>query len=239
LHLWRQRGLYSPYEFEQERWNAGWEITETLFGVTQRTMLEFNFVNSGAFRKLCDGVFRKIDENGDGQIDLNELTLATCHLHYKLCKKSPGVTEPPSAELVASTLDRYDMDKTGSLSEIEFYNFAKRWFSEKGVAFLQRLFVTSFIWMVVLPESAGILHRELPAARKIPKAIFKVVFGISTYGTRPTVMIQFLSRYRSVRTFACELHGLILFSAPLLCFQYSLSDPPLRFSRRQSSSSWL
>jgi EF-hand domain pair len=148
-------------------------------------MPKLNFAKTAAFRKMCDNAFNKIDENGDGEIDLNELTLATCYLHYKLCRKSPGVTEPPSSEVVAATLERYDMDKTGALSRPEFHEFARRWFSEKGAAFFQRLLVTSFIWMVVLPESAGILHRELPAARKIPKAIFKVVFGVSTSGATP------------------------------------------------------
>jgi hypothetical protein len=38
--------------------------------------------------------------------------------------------------------------------------------------------------VVVMPESAGILHRELPIARQIPKKVFSVLFGVGAYSSR-------------------------------------------------------
>jgi hypothetical protein len=131
-----------------------------------------------AFRKICDGVFKTVDTDKNGQVDKDELVVAMCKMHYKLAKKSPGVTEPPTGEEVEEKLREYDVDGTGGLSKDEFYEFCKRWFDQKGVFFLRNLLVTSFISMVVLPESAGILHRELPAARSLPKVLFKVLFGV-------------------------------------------------------------
>ena len=104
-----------------------------------------------------------------------------CHLHYKLAKKSPGVTDPPTKEKVLETMSKYDLDASGTLTEDEFSNFAAKWFEKHGAIFLRRLVVTSFITMVVLPESAAILHRELPAARRIPRVIFKVLFGVGKF----------------------------------------------------------
>lgn len=110
-----------------------------------------------------------------------------CHLHYKLAKKSPGVTDPPTSETVSEMLRLYDMDRSGTLTEEEFQNFASKWFERNGAVFARRLVVTSFISMVVLPETAAILHRELPIARQIPKIIFKVLFGVGKfqYQSRP------------------------------------------------------
>lgn len=107
-------------------------------------------------------------------------TIAMCHLHYKLAKKSPGVTEPPTSEKVSEMLREFDFDQSGALTEDEFQAFAAKWFNCNGAVFARNLLVTSFIAMVVLPESAAILHRELPIARQIPKAVFKVLFGIGT-----------------------------------------------------------
>lgn len=103
-----------------------------------------------------------------------------CHLHYKLAKKSPGVTEPPTDEKVTEMISEFDFDRSGTLTEDEFLAFASKWFNLNGAVFARNLIVTSFIAMVVLPESAAILHRELPIARQIPKGIFKVIFGIGT-----------------------------------------------------------
>lgn len=108
-------------------------------------------------------------------------TIAMCHLHYKLAKKSPGVTEPPTGEKVTEMLAKFDTDSSGTLTEDEFTNFAAQWYGRNGAVFARRLIITSFISMVVLPETAGILHRELPIARQIPKAIFKVFFGVGKF----------------------------------------------------------
>lgn len=104
-----------------------------------------------------------------------------CHLHYKLAKKSPGVTEPPTNEKVSDLLAEFDTDNSGTLTEDEFLRFAAKWYGRNGAVFLRGLLITSFISMVVLPETAGILHREVPIARQVPKAVFKVLFGISTF----------------------------------------------------------
>lgn len=78
-----------------------------------------------------------------------------CKMHYKLSKRSPGVTEPPTAEEVDEKIAEYDVDMSGGLSKDEFFEFCKVWFDRKGAIFLQQILLTAFIGMVVLPESAG------------------------------------------------------------------------------------
>lgn len=102
-----------------------------------------------------------------------------CHLHYKLAKRIPGVTEPPTSEAIAKAMNEFDVDQSGGLSYDEFLAFSKKWFSRRGFVFLRKLVVSAVMTMVALPESANLIQREVPAARIIPKRIFKVVFGIS------------------------------------------------------------
>lgn len=106
-----------------------------------------------------------------------------CHLHYKLAKHSPGLTEPPTEDTVTETLAKYDIDASGSLSKPEFVDFANKWFQDNGNAFFRRLVISSLISMVVLPGAASILHANAPLAKKVPKVIFKVLFGVGTFST--------------------------------------------------------
>lgn len=100
-----------------------------------------------------------------------------CHLHYKLAKKCPGVTEAPSAERIRELMREYDIDESGTLSEDEFLKFASNWYDNNAATFAGNLIVSSFISMLLLPGMASILHRETPIVRRMPKAIFKCVFG--------------------------------------------------------------
>lgn len=102
-------------------------------------------------------------------------------LHFKLYKKSPGVTEPPSAEKVASLLAKFDTDRSGSLTEDEFLAFASDWFDQNGVAFLRQVVITSFLSMVALPGIASAVQKETPVARRMPGGLFKVIFGVGTF----------------------------------------------------------
>lgn len=128
---------------------------------------------------MCDGVFLGVDKNHDGDIDKDELVMAMCKIHYKLAKISPGVSEPPNMEEVEEKLKEFDIDASGGLSKQEFHKFCKDWFGKKGVFFLKSLVISSFMAMVVLPNSAGKMHAEVPGAKFLPKSVFKVVFGIA------------------------------------------------------------
>lgn len=96
-----------------------------------------------------------MDKDKNGEIDKDELVIAMCKMHYKLSKRSPGVTEPPTAEEVDEKIAEFDKDFSGGLSKEEFFEFCKEWFDKKGAVFLQQLLLTAFISMVILPESAG------------------------------------------------------------------------------------
>lgn len=170
-------------------------------------------------------------------------TVAMCHLHYKLAKKSPGVTEAPTADKVDDMLREFDTDNSGSLTEDEFLAFAGKWFDSNAAVFARRLIVTSFISMVVLPETADIMHREIPLARQIPRAAFKLLFGI---GTCPTCFPRFaLQRGACVRRFdvqdllpsgfanilfSCFWYTRALMSAVVQCSNLSLRIYPLEDS---------
>lgn len=78
-------------------------------------------------------------------------------------------------------MTKYDMDCSGTLSEDEFFHFATRWFNDNGGAFFQRLIITSVVGMVILPESAAMLHSKIPFKKFIPKMAFKIIFGIGMY----------------------------------------------------------
>ena len=78
-------------------------------------------------------------------------------------------------------MEQYDYDLSGTLTSDEFLDFATHWFENNGGAFLQRVLITSFIGMVVLPESANLLHSQLPFKRFVPRIMFKVLFGVGTF----------------------------------------------------------
>lgn len=103
-----------------------------------------------------------------------------CHLHYKLAKKNPGVTEAPSAEKVRELMGEFDIDESGKLSEDEFRLFAARWFENNGATFTGKLVVSSIISMLLLPGTAAMLHKEVRILRRIPRPIFKCIFGMGT-----------------------------------------------------------
>lgn len=101
-------------------------------------------------------------------------------LHLKLYKKSPGVTEPPSAEKVNSLLAKFDTDRSGSLTEDEFHSFASDWFDQNGIVFLRHVFLTSFLSMFAMPAIADVVQKETPLVRRLPGGVFKVLFGVGT-----------------------------------------------------------
>lgn len=152
--------------------------TTSAVSKTRATNMPNPFANGFLFKTCVHQVFKKVDKDKSGTIDKDELTIAMCHLHYKLAKKSPGVTDPPTSQKVDEMLREFDTDNSGTLTEDEFLAFAGKWFNRNGAVFARRLIVTSFISMVVLPETAAIVHREVPLARQIPKAAFKVLFGV-------------------------------------------------------------
>lgn len=104
-----------------------------------------------------------------------------CHLHYKLAKKSPGVTGAPSAKKVRELLREFDIDESGTLSEDEFFTLAARWYNKSATMFAGKMVLSSLISMLLLPGTATIMHKEIPGLRRVPKAIFKCVFGLGTY----------------------------------------------------------
>ncbi|CDF37754.1 unnamed protein product [Chondrus crispus] len=136
------------------------------------------FTKSPAFKSGVREVFKKVDNDNSGHIDKDELTFAMSKLHFKLYKKSPGVTEPPSAEKVNSLLAKFDTDRSGSLTEDEFHSFASDWFDRNGIVFLKHVFTTSFLSMFALPAIADVVQRETPLVRRLPGGVFKVLFGV-------------------------------------------------------------
>lgn len=102
-----------------------------------------------------------------------------CHLHYTLSSKSPGVTEAPTSAKVREMMAENDLDGSGTLSEREFEEFAAKWYERNGCEFVGRLVMSSALSMVVVPGLAGVLHARVPGMGVVPKALFKVAFGIA------------------------------------------------------------
>lgn len=101
-----------------------------------------------------------------------------CHLHYTLKDKTPGVTDAPSGESVRALLAEHDMDGSGTLSLEEFQTLAATWYKRDAIVFAEKLLLSSFIGMVALPGAAELLHGQVPIMRRVPKMVFKVIFGI-------------------------------------------------------------
>ncbi|PXF43878.1 Caltractin [Gracilariopsis chorda] len=132
-----------------------------------------------AFRACVTRVFNKFDTNGNHTIDATELTVAMCHLHFSLVKHSPGLTEPPTSDDVAKIMREHDKDGSSTLDEQEFFDMAVKWFDHSGAMFCQRLILTSLMSMVIIPETANLLHKKIPLARRLPNILFKVLFGVA------------------------------------------------------------
>lgn len=138
------------------------------------------------FRVMCIGVFKSVDADKSGSVSEAELIVALAKMHFKLSKKCPGVSAPPSGPEVAVILTEYDMDASSGLSQDEFVVFCQKYFAGKGIAFLRNILVTSFITMVVLPDASERLRNEVPLLRRVPRVLFKVVFGFlfKTFATQ-------------------------------------------------------
>jgi hypothetical protein len=141
------------------------------------------FVNSPGFARIVDEVFKKADKNLDGNVDLQELTLAMATVHFKVAQKCPGVMDPPSAEKIEESLSKYDLDLSGGLDKDEFLTLSKKWFNDQGALFLRKIVLNSIMSMVVLPETSGLLRREIPMGRLIPKKLFAVLFGVGEFSS--------------------------------------------------------
>lgn len=139
------------------------------------------FVHSVAFSKICDRAFKEVDQSGDGKIDVDELTIAMCHMHYKLAKRAPGITNPPTREKVSSTMSRYGLDTDGTLNRDQFHSFAKRWFDREGAFFIMRILFNVVVSMVIVPGSAAVIQKDIPFVRRLPRDVFKVVIGVGKF----------------------------------------------------------
>lgn len=135
---------------------------------------------------MCTGVFKSVDTDKSGSVSQEELIVALAMMHFKLAKKCPGVSAPPSGPKVAAILTEFDMDASAGLSQDEFVVFCQKYFASKGIAFLRNILITSFITMVVLPDASDKLRNEVPLLRKVPRVLFKVVFGFlfKTFATQ-------------------------------------------------------
>lgn len=75
----------------------------------------------------------------------------------------------------------HDKDGSSTLDEQEFFDMAVKWFDHSGAMFCQRLILTSLMSMVIIPETANLLHKKIPLARRLPNILFKVLFGVGKY----------------------------------------------------------
>lgn len=115
-----------------------------------------------------------------------------CHMHYVLASnKIIGVTDPPTKERVAEVLKEADLDSSGYLTEDEFVAFSAQWFQKQGPAFLGRVALSSFMGFVALPNAAVAVQDALPLLRPVPKFIFKMLFGMSTFTATHTLLTKY------------------------------------------------
>ncbi len=130
----------------------------------------------------------------------SELLVAMCKMHYKLAKKVPGVTDPPTGEQVQEKMKEYDIDMSGGLNQDEFYKFARKWFNQEGVIFIGRMILTAFVSMVVLPESAAVyVQRHYSALRASAFAVswFWTAMLTRAFFSLPLVFYRELPSFRT------------------------------------------
>lgn len=139
------------------------------------------FVESPAFLTLTHTAFTKADEDGDGKIDLGELTIALCRLHFTLKKGAKGVSEMPTKAGVAAILAENDLNADGTLDLQEFQAFAKIWFKSHGRQFAQRALLLSIIHAVFIPQSAELLGDKVPGVRHIPTKLISLAITVGKF----------------------------------------------------------
>ncbi|GAB0495882.1 hypothetical protein MMPV_007191 [Pyropia vietnamensis] len=139
------------------------------------------FSDTDAFAALARGVFQKAavrDANGNMVIDDLSLVVAMCELHFKVKRRAPGVTQPPTREAVREVMEGFDTNRDGVLDEAEFVRFAKRWWDEAGVLWLYRAALVTAVTVVALPEAAAALRRAVPGGREVPKGLWVGAAGL-------------------------------------------------------------
>lgn len=139
------------------------------------------FSDTAAFSSLARGVFQKAairDASGALVIDDLSLVVAMCELHFKVKRRAPGVTQPPTRDAVREVMEGFDANRDGVLDEEEFVRFAKRWWNDAGVLWLYRAALVSAVTAVVLPEAAAALRRTVPGGREVPKGIWVGAAGL-------------------------------------------------------------
>lgn len=139
------------------------------------------YIHTFAFLQICNRAFDQVDQNKDGEIDTDELTIAMCHMHYKLAKRAPGITSPPTRQKVAEKMKRYGFDDEGTLNKDQFNSFAKKWFDREGAFFIARILFNVVVSMVIVPGSAAMLQKDIPLVRRLPREAFKVIVGFRKY----------------------------------------------------------
>ncbi len=168
--------------------------------------MAIKFVDTPYFQALAHSAFAKADEDGDGQIDLGELTLALCRLHCAVNKGAPGLSSLPTKAAVRTILAENDLNRDGVLSLQEFVRFAQIWFKTHGRKFAQRAILLALIYSVFIPQSAELIRDKVPGGRTIPTKLISLAITVGMFLAMLHVFLwSFIYRI-------ADLFGFLLFS---------------------------
>ncbi|GBF95782.1 hypothetical protein Rsub_08218 [Raphidocelis subcapitata] len=131
---------------------------------------------------MCRRVFKKVDYNGDGQIEPLEVEVAVLTLYSQVNKRLPGWQDPPTRDAIQAALRAFDTDGSGSLNEKEFEDFARSLMKSGPDQFFARVGKDAIVKTALLPTlSMGIKNSAdqlgIAQLKDVPLAVLAPAVG--------------------------------------------------------------